>query len=99
MKKSRPAVELCVLCRSEQRETLLRLLFRHTTTLGVRIFPCERVSLQREIREAQTPWGPVRIKTAEGWGVQRGKPEYEDLAGLARETGRSLREIRESIEK
>ena len=99
MKKSRPGVLLCVLCREAQRETLLGLLFRHTTTLGVRILPCERYSLRREMREAQTPWGPVRVKTVEGWGTRRGKPEYEDLARLAREKGLSLREIRESLDQ
>ena len=99
MKKSRPAVMLCVLCREAERDALLRLLFRHTPTLGVRVFPCERVSLRRETREAPTPWGSVRVKTAEGFGVRREKPEYKDLARLARETGLSLREIRESLEQ
>ena len=97
MKKSRPAVQLCVLCREEQREEMLALLFRHTTTLGVRIFPCERPALRRETRTAETPYGPVRFKTAEGFGVRREKPEYEDLARIARETGLSLREITEKL--
>ena len=99
MKKSRPGVLLCVLCREAQRETLLGLLFRHTTTLGVRVLPCERYSLRREMREAQTPYGPVRVKAVEGWGTRREKPEYEDLARLAREKGLSLREIRESLDQ
>ena len=99
MKKGRPAVELCLLCREAQRERLLKLLFRHTPTLGVRLFPCERVSLRREEREAQTPFGPVRVKVSEGFGVRREKPEYEDLARLAREKGLSLREIRESLDQ
>ena len=99
MKKGRPAAELCLLCREERREELLRLLFRHTPTLGVRLFPCERVSLRREVREAQTPYGPVRVKVSEGFGVRREKPEYEDLARLAREKGLSLREIRESLDQ
>lgn len=99
MKKGRPGVMLCVLCREGQKEELLRLLFRHTPTLGVRAFPCERYSLRRETREAQTPYGSVRVKTAEGFGVRREKPEYEDLARLARENGLSLREVAESIQK
>ncbi len=61
MKKSRPAVMLSCLGRAEQREALLRCLFRHTGTLGVREFPCSRVTLTRSFRTADTPWGPVRI--------------------------------------
>ena len=97
MKKGRPAVQLCCLCREEDKEPLLRLLFRHTTTLGVRAFPCERYALRRESRTAETPFGPVRIKMAEGYGVRREKPEYEDLARLARENGLSLDEVRERL--
>ena len=92
MKKSRPAVELCVLCRPEQRENLLRLLFRHTTTLGVRELTCRRYALSRSVREVPTPWGNVRVKRGEGFGASREKPEYEDLARVAREAGYSLRE-------
>lgn len=99
MKKGRAAVLLGVLCREEQKEAMLRLLFRHTTTLGVRGFPCERYALRRESRTEETAYGPVRIKSAEGFGVRREKPEYEDLARIARETGKSLREIRDTIEK
>lgn len=97
MKKGRPAVQLCCLCREEDREALLRLFFRHTTTLGVRVFPCTRYALRRESRTAETPLGPVRMKTAEGYGVRREKPEYEDLARLARENGLSLDEVRERL--
>ena len=52
MKKSRPAVMLSCLGRAEQREALLRCLFRHTGTLGVREFPCSRVTLTRSFRTA-----------------------------------------------
>lgn len=97
MKKGRPAVQLCCLCREADREALLRLLFRHTPTLGVRVFPCTRYALRRESRTAETPLGPVRMKTAEGYGVRREKPEYEDLARLARENGLSLDEVRERL--
>ena len=45
---------------------------------------------------AETEYGPVRIKSAEGYGVKRSKCEYEDLAALARANGKTLREIEES---
>ena len=98
MKKNRPGVLLSVLCRREQHDTLLSTLFRHTTTLGVREVLCPRYPLERSFREAQTPWGPVMLKRAEGWGVTREKPEYEDLARIARENDLRLRDVREQVE-
>lgn len=92
MKKSRPAMLLSVLCRESDREKLLPVLFRHTTTLGVREQRLRRHTLTRGISVCETPHGPVRVKTAEGFGVRRSKPEYEDLAQIARETGCSLAE-------
>ena len=98
MKKSRPGVLLSCLCREGKREALLRCLFRHTTTLGVRERRCTRTALARTAETAHTPYGDVRVKVSQGWGVTRRKAEYDDLAALARENGVSLREIRDSIE-
>ena len=70
MKKNRPGVLLSCMCREEQREALLRLLFRHTTTLGVREYRCARYALRRSERILETPYGPVRVKEAQGWGVR-----------------------------
>lgn len=92
MKKNRPGVLLTVLCKPERRDEMLRCLFRHTGTLGVRETLCPRWTLRRDFRRAETEAGPIRIKTAEGFGVRREKPEYEDLARIARERGISLRE-------
>lgn len=93
MKKSRPGVLLCVICQRERKESLVRLIFRHTTTLGVRESDCRRYMLSREIQCVPTPLGVVRKKIASGYGVAREKYEYEDLARIARETGESLPEI------
>ena len=93
MKKDRPGTLLTVLCRPEQRQEMISLLLRHTTTLGVREFPCRRTVLERRVETVETPLGPVRKKVAEGFGVHREKWEYEDLARLARERGCSLEEI------
>ena len=97
MKKNRPGVMLSVLGRREQHDALLGCLFRHTTTLGVRELLCPRYPLLRSFREAETPWGPVTVKRAEGWGVSREKPEFEDLAKIAREQNLSLRDVKEKI--
>ncbi len=97
MKKSRPAVMLSCLGREEKREELLTCLFRHTGTLGVRECTCRRWALQRSIRTFDTPWGPVRVKQAEGFGVTREKAEYEDLKAIAEKENLTLNEIREAI--
>lgn len=90
MKKNRPGILLTVLCRPADKETLLPFIFKHTTTLGVREKLCNRYTLTRRTEVVQTPNGPVRQKIATGYGVERRKYEYEDLAKIARETGASL---------
>ena len=97
MKKSRPGVMLCVLCREEQREEMARLLLRHTTTLGVRESRHRRYTLSRAEETVDTPWGPVARKLSQGWGVRRQKPEYEDLARIAREQDLPLDQVRQQI--
>lgn len=97
MKKNRPAVLLTVLCRPEEQEKFASLLFRHTTTLGVRQSIRSRYTLTRRTETRDTPCGPVRTKIVSGYGVERSKPEYEDLLRIAKETGLSLSQIREAI--
>ena len=93
MKKNRPGIMLTVLCRKEQKEELVRLIFRHTTTLGIREAEFSRYTLDRHMETIQTPYGPVRKKVVSGYGVSRSKLEYEDLARIAREHGKGLREL------
>ena len=91
MKKCRPGVMLTVLCPMGERDRFVKLLFRHTTTLGIREAEKRRYTLER--RE-ETRNG-VRFKVSQGYGVCREKPEYEDLAFLAREEGISLLEAKQ----
>ena len=97
MKKSRPGVMLCVLCREEQREDMVHLLLRHTTTLGVRETRHRRYTLSRSQDTVDSPWGPVARKLSQGWGVRRQKPEYEDLARIAREQDLTLDQVRDGL--
>lgn len=99
MKKNRPGVLLTCLCREQQREEMLRLLFMHTTTLGVRARACARYTLQRETHIVETEYGDVHVKMANGYGVSREKPEYEDIARVARETGKPFSEIEAAVKK
>lgn len=98
MKKNRPGVQLTCLCRLEDREKLVSVLFAHTTTLGVRESLCARYTLARSQRTVETEHGPVRVKEARGWGVTREKPEYEDVAKIAREQGLTLDQVKELLQ-
>lgn len=97
MKKNRPGVLLSVLAKPEDRDRMTELLFLHTTTLGVRETEHRRKLLTRTAYEKGTPWGPVTVKCAEGWGVQREKPEFEDLRRIAEREHISLSEIRTQL--
>lgn len=97
MKKNRPGILLTCMCRPLDREKMVELLFRHTTTLGVRESAFRRYTLSRESKTIQTPDGDIRVKVSTGYGVTREKPEFDDLAKIARETGKSLSELQRSI--
>ena len=99
MKKSRPGILLTCMCRCNDKEKMVSLLFKHTTTLGIRESISKRYTLTRTIKEHETPYGVIREKVSEGYGVCRGKLEYEDIAKIASENGMSLEEVKELVEK
>ena len=77
---------------------MLRLLFLHTTTIGVREQTMSRHILERRVETVNTPYGPVRRKLSSGYGVTRAKWEYDDLSRIASETGRSLEDLRRELD-
>lgn len=97
MKKSRPGTLLEVLCSEQDKDAMVRAIFRHTTTIGIRETCYDRYILKRTEERKETPFGTLRCKTSEGYGVTRTKPEYDDIAGFARDNGCSIREIRDKI--
>lgn len=97
MKKNRPGVLLTCMCREDDREAMLRTIFRHTSTLGIRVSVCDRYTLSRRQYAVQTPDGEIRVKESSGWGVLRRKAEFEDLAHIARQTGKSIAEVLDTI--
>jgi uncharacterized protein (TIGR00299 family) protein len=97
MKKSRPGILLTVMCREADREKMVSLMFRHTTTLGIREKRCQRHVLDRRMEAVNTPYGKVHRKVSTGYGVQRTKYEYNDLARIARENYMGLSEVMEKI--
>jgi len=97
MKKGRAGLSFTCMCRVEDKDKMLRLIFRHTTTLGVREYLCRRYTLQKEQTEVKTKYGAIRLKTARGFGAEKAKPEYEDVAKIAREKNIPLQDILKEI--
>lgn len=97
MKKGRPGVMLCCLCRPEDAARLGEVMLRHTATLGVRKTLCTRQVLERESRVLQAGEDTVRVKTAAGAGARKAKLEYEDLAAIARRRGETLAQVRRRL--
>ena len=89
MKKNRPGIVLQVLSSPERREELVAMIFRETTTLGVRFYEAERRVQPREWVEVQTKYGPVRIKA----GSDGFAPEYEDARKVAIGSGVALKNV------
>ena len=87
MKKGRPGWVLTVLCGPYQEDDMIRQIFAHTTTNGLRSRLSMKYFLKPRQERVQTPWGPVRVKLAQGFGAAHAKPEFEDAAALAREHG------------
>ncbi len=97
MKKSRPGILIKAMCRENSREKIAETMFKHTSTIGIRESKADRYVLKRSISELDTPYGKVRVKNSEGYGVKRAKYEYEDLSRIAREKGMSIDEVRHLV--
>lgn len=85
MKKSRPAVQVGVLCNPGDVDKLEEILFRQTTTIGIRRHTCSRTKLARRFVTVETPYGPVRVKVSfAGQTEYSATPEFDDClqAGL-----------------
>jgi uncharacterized protein (TIGR00299 family) protein len=99
MKKNRPGIVFTCMCRNQDKETMIRLMFRHLSTLGIRENTCKRHALKRSLQTISTEYGEVRLKRSEGYGTVRTKLEFEDLRKIAQEQGCSIGEVRRKIER
>jgi uncharacterized protein (TIGR00299 family) protein len=100
MKKNRLGQQITVLCYPEQAAACEAILFRETSTLGIRSRLEQRRILQRDIQTVPTPWGDVRLKLA--WDADprcplQVQPEYEDCARIAREQALPLSDVRQTV--
>ncbi len=94
MKKNRPGTLVTLVTAPEKRQALAEIIFRETTTLGVRYHEVFRDCLERERISVQTPWGDVRIKVARrGPTIMNAAPEFDDCVRLATAHGRAVKEV------
>ena len=97
MKKNRPGILLRVLCAPQDQGQLSNIIFNETATLGIRSYPVDRLALQREQKEIQTRYGPVRVKIAyQPNGQVNCAPEYDDCKRLAQEKKIALKLVYEA---
>ncbi|NTU43705.1 MAG: nickel pincer cofactor biosynthesis protein LarC [Nitrospirales bacterium] len=92
MKKGRPAIKLTTLCHEERAESIKALIFRETTTIGLRYSRVSREVLERETLQIKTRFGNVRVKAARLHGtIVNAGPEYDDLKEISGRTGVPLK--------
>lgn len=93
MKKGRPAVALSVMCREDVQDDCIRIIFRETSAIGMRVTLQERVIMDREAVTVDTPYGPVDAKHMTYGDVEKTTIEFESAKRLAEENGIPLSEI------
>ncbi len=99
MKKGRPGTLIRVMVDPEDVDKMVRLIYKYTSTIGVRETQTRRYILVRKISTEKTEYGDVRIKTSSGYGVERRKYEYDDVARIAKEKELSVSEVRRMLDE
>lgn len=97
MKKNRPAVMLKALCDEKDRAKLEDVIFRHTTTIGIRSYRVERHILERNMKQVELPFGTAQVKCCQGPDGMRYYPEYESVKELLAQSGMGFSELYHAI--
>ena len=96
MKKNRPGMLLSILCRPNEREKFLQMLFAETTTIGARSYEVNRRALPRETVRVQTKFGAIDVKVVHSNGDVKAMPEFEQCRAVAQNAGVALREVQDA---
>ncbi|MBF1751468.1 MAG: nickel pincer cofactor biosynthesis protein LarC, partial [Veillonella sp.] len=99
MKKQRPSTMLTVLCKVDDIDNLRDLIFKHTTSLGIRYHRCNRYILNRSTGDIDWEGNRIVFKTSSGFGVKRHKYEYDSLAAIAKQNDMSLLDLKRQLRK
>jgi len=97
MKKNRPAIKLTIIAPDYAINNLADIIFKETTSIGVRTYQVEKIMLPREIIDIDTPWGDVRVKVSYINGTPKIMPEYDDCRVIAEKTGLSIQDIMREV--
>ncbi|MBD5588492.1 nickel pincer cofactor biosynthesis protein LarC [Clostridium botulinum] len=98
MKKTRPAAKLTVLCENKLENIMREIIFKETTTLGIRKYSVEKSMLKRKIEKVKTIYGEISVKKSYLKGqVLNSKPEYEDCKKIALENNIPIKEVYEAV--
>lgn len=93
MKKGRPGILLTCICRKYDKENMINLIFKYTSTIGVRENLLNRYILDRNEKIIQTKYGEVKVKVSKGYGVRKIKAEYDELERIAKENDIDISDI------
>ena len=96
MKKNRPGMLLSILCRPNEREKFLQMLFAETTTIGARSYEVDRRALPRQTVRVQTKFGAIDVKVVHSNGEVKAMPEFEQCRAIAQNAGVALREVQDA---
>lgn len=100
MKKVRPGIVLTLLCTEEKKAVLTEIIFRETTTIGIRFYEASRLVLERETKEISTGYGKVKAKISRmPNGITKLSPEYEDCRRIAKKHQIPLIDVMRLIHK
>lgn len=94
MKKGRPAQLLSCITTQAQKDAIIKCIFKYTSTIGIREYKCKRYTLDRRESTVSTKYGDMRVKHSDGYGVERVKPEFEDIRQAALKYGLSPNTVR-----
>jgi uncharacterized protein (DUF111 family) len=98
MKKNRPATLLSVIAEPRDRQKLSEIIFKETSTLGLRYYPVSRMILKRETKKITTRFGEITVKIIEQLdGTRRAAPEYDDLKRIARANNIPLKLLYDTV--
>ena len=97
MKKNRPAYKLSILCKIQDRKSMEKLVFVHTTAIGIRYYLVNRSKMIREIKNVSTVYGIAKVKFCTWEGECYCYPESDSVAELARKNKKSFSELYHEI--
>jgi len=98
MKKNRPGVLLSVLCEKRAQDSIMQLLFKETTTLGIRSYEVDRRALERSIARVETQYGPIDVKVAHLNGqVVNEMPEFDQCRAAATKAGVPVKVVEDAV--